>query len=267
MHTTKARTGRWRDVAAAALVTTAIAGGAHAGPTRSTAPTTWLYGADATSALFVVDAASGAARRIGDTGVRGMTDIAFTPNGRLYGVTFTQLYRSSHERAARSPSAEASAWEASTRSPPIRMAASTSPRRAATSAWSRSAPGVRRSSARTERGSAPPAISRSPGTERCTRRHSPPAGSVLLRVDPATGLASIRARLALPGRLRSCVRPQREPRRRRTRKRDPGRPRLDRPAGRDGRSGSARSRAPRGCGGSRRGRTPPRPLLPVPRPR
>ena len=41
----------------------------------------WLYGADAASTLFRIDAASGATRRVGATGVRGITDIAFTPAG------------------------------------------------------------------------------------------------------------------------------------------------------------------------------------------
>ena len=52
----------------------------------------WLFGADASSALFRIDPRSGAASRIGATGVRGITDIAFTPNRKLYGVSFTQLY-------------------------------------------------------------------------------------------------------------------------------------------------------------------------------
>jgi hypothetical protein len=82
----------WRAVAAAALATTVVAGGAYAGATRDGAGSNWLYGADSSSTLFVIDAKSGATRRIGDTGVRGMTDLAFTPNGRLYGVTFTRFY-------------------------------------------------------------------------------------------------------------------------------------------------------------------------------
>ena len=43
----------------------------------------WLYGADAVSTLFRIDAASGATRRVGATGVRSMTDIAFTPDDAL----------------------------------------------------------------------------------------------------------------------------------------------------------------------------------------
>ena len=53
----------------------------------------WLYGADAASTLFRIDAASGATRRVGATGVRSMTDIAFTPDGKLYGISFSRLYR------------------------------------------------------------------------------------------------------------------------------------------------------------------------------
>ena len=83
---------RWR-AAAAALVAVAVSSAANAAAGEQAARTDWLFGADSSSWLFRIDPRSGAASRIGDTGVRGMSDIAFTPNGKLYGVSFTQLYR------------------------------------------------------------------------------------------------------------------------------------------------------------------------------
>ncbi len=57
----------------------------------------WLYGADSgaddgSSTLLRIDPSTGAARRIGETGVRGLTDVAMTPSGRLYAIGFTRLY-------------------------------------------------------------------------------------------------------------------------------------------------------------------------------
>lgn len=82
----------WRGAAAAALVVVAVSSGANAAAGNQATRADWLFGADASSALFRIDPRAGAASRIGDTGVRGMTDLAFTPNGKLYGVSFTQLY-------------------------------------------------------------------------------------------------------------------------------------------------------------------------------
>ena len=77
---------------AAALVGIAVSSGATATAGEQAARTDWLVGADSSSELFRIDPRSGAASRIGPTGVAGITDVAFTPNGKLYGVSFTQLY-------------------------------------------------------------------------------------------------------------------------------------------------------------------------------
>jgi hypothetical protein len=57
----------------------------------------WLYGADSgaddgSSTLLRIDPSTGAARRVGETGVRGLTDVAMTPSGRLYAIGFTRLF-------------------------------------------------------------------------------------------------------------------------------------------------------------------------------
>ena len=81
-----------RRGAAAVLVAVALSFGASAAAGERAARTDWLFGADSSSALFRIDPRSGAATLVGPTGISGMTDIAFTPNGKLYGVSFTQLY-------------------------------------------------------------------------------------------------------------------------------------------------------------------------------
>jgi hypothetical protein len=53
-------------------------------------PTLWINAFGAT--LGRVDVATGAVAIVGSTGVT-LTDIAFAPNGDLYGLTFTDLYR------------------------------------------------------------------------------------------------------------------------------------------------------------------------------
>jgi hypothetical protein len=196
MHAT--RTRRWRGVAAAVLATAAVAGGANAGPVGSAAPTTWLYGADASSALFVVDASSGAARRIGDTGVRGITDIAFTPNGRLYGVSFTQLY-SLDPRTGRATPIGTGLGMGS-----VNALASDSHGRLHVASTSGDFGVVAIGTGRATRiGSYGPGLVSSgdlafarDGALYATARSS--RGEVLLRVDTATGIASVRARLPLP---------------------------------------------------------------------
>ncbi len=197
MHTTRVTMGRWRGVAAAALVTAAVAGGAHAGPVRSTAPTTWLYGADASSALFVVDATSGAARRIGDTGVRGMSDIAFTPSGKLYGVTFTQLYRLDPRTGRATPIGTGLGMGS------VNALASDSHGRLYVASTNGDFGVVAIGTGRATRigsygaglGSSGDLAFARDGTLYATAQSS--GGQVLLRVDPATGVASVRARLAL----------------------------------------------------------------------
>ena len=67
---------------------------AAAAPTAAPASAReWLYGADGSSALFRIDPVSGVPGRIGATGVKALTDIAFTPAGKLYGISFSRFYR------------------------------------------------------------------------------------------------------------------------------------------------------------------------------
>ena len=83
---------RWRGALGAALAAVAVSSGASAAAGPQAVRTDWLFGADSSSALFRIDPRSGAASPIGPMGVAGITDVAFTPNGKLYGVSFTQLY-------------------------------------------------------------------------------------------------------------------------------------------------------------------------------
>jgi len=71
-----------RTGAACALFSAAIA--AHA------APTLWVSTGGA--GLATVDVATGATTFIGNTGI-ALTDIAFSPTGDLYGISFSSLYR------------------------------------------------------------------------------------------------------------------------------------------------------------------------------
>ena len=198
MHATKATTRRWQAVAAATLVMAAVAGGAQAGAIRSRAQTNWLYGADASSAVFLIDAKSGAATRIGDTGVRGMTDIAFTPTGKLYGISFSQLYSVNPGTGRAMPigtglgmgNVNALASDARGRL----FVASTSGDFGVVSIGTGRA---------TRIGSYGQGLASSgdlafapDGTLYATAQSS--GGEVLLRVDPATGAGSVRGRVALP---------------------------------------------------------------------
>lgn len=71
-----------RTSVACALFSAAIA--AHA------APTLWV--STGSAGLATVDVATGATSFIGGTSV-SLTDIAFSPSGDLYGISFTSLYR------------------------------------------------------------------------------------------------------------------------------------------------------------------------------
>jgi len=64
----------------------------------------WLFGADSgatdgSSTLFQIDPASGSVKVVGETGFV-VTDIAFLPDGRLFGVTFTHLLSINPQTAA-----------------------------------------------------------------------------------------------------------------------------------------------------------------------
>ena len=85
--------GRWTLRLGVVALAAAAAICVPSGSGNAATPSSWLYGADSSSALFRIDAASGATQLIGPTGVGGMTDIAFTPDGRLYGISFGRLYR------------------------------------------------------------------------------------------------------------------------------------------------------------------------------
>lgn len=61
-----------------------VAAAAHAGPI--------LYIDDTAGNLGTVDVETGEVRHIGFTG-RSLVDIAFNPNGDLYGITFSQLFK------------------------------------------------------------------------------------------------------------------------------------------------------------------------------
>ncbi len=52
-----------------------------------------LYIDDSSNQLGTVDVGTGAVTVIGSMGADTMTDIAFSPTGQLYGVSFTNLYR------------------------------------------------------------------------------------------------------------------------------------------------------------------------------
>jgi hypothetical protein len=58
-----------------------------------------IYIDDSSGRLGVVDVQSGATTVIGSTGLN-LTDIAFAPNGELYGLTFTGFYRINPQTAA-----------------------------------------------------------------------------------------------------------------------------------------------------------------------
>lgn len=56
----------------------------------------WLYGADSgandlSSTLFRIDSVTGVVHTIGETGFVDVTDIAFVPDGRLFGITYTRF--------------------------------------------------------------------------------------------------------------------------------------------------------------------------------
>lgn len=61
-----------------------------AGIAAQAAPTLWVSTGNA--GLATVDVATGATSFVGDTGVV-LTDIAFSPTGDLYGISFSELYR------------------------------------------------------------------------------------------------------------------------------------------------------------------------------
>lgn len=59
---------------------------------RIVIPARWeLWGEDSASNLLKIDPNTGAGTLIGSIGFEGVTDIAFTPDGRLYGIAFNQL--------------------------------------------------------------------------------------------------------------------------------------------------------------------------------
>jgi len=59
----------------------------------------FLYVHDATGNLGTVDVATGDVIVIGDMGVT-LTDIAFDPNGNLFGISLFNLYQINYETAA-----------------------------------------------------------------------------------------------------------------------------------------------------------------------
>ena len=65
----------------------------------SATPILWV--GDSSGKLGTVDVATGAVNVIGNMG-QSMTDIAFDPNGNLYGITFTDLYSINKTTAASS---------------------------------------------------------------------------------------------------------------------------------------------------------------------
>lgn len=75
---------RFRQAATAAAAALALAGTAHAGPS--------LYFSGSGGQVGVVDATTGTWSLLGNAGF-ALTDIAFSPTGELYGISFNQLYR------------------------------------------------------------------------------------------------------------------------------------------------------------------------------
>ncbi len=64
----------------------------------SDAQRSWLFGADSgandgSSTLFRIADVTGTSKGIGETGFVDVTDVAFLPDGRLFGVTFSQLLK------------------------------------------------------------------------------------------------------------------------------------------------------------------------------
>jgi outer membrane protein assembly factor BamB len=71
----------------------------NAGVKADLAPIMWAH--DSRANLYEVDCSTGQAELIGNTGV-AFTDIAFAPDGRLLGVTYSQLYEIDREDATAS---------------------------------------------------------------------------------------------------------------------------------------------------------------------
>lgn len=79
------------------LRTSLLGAGLMLSATAGAAPILWV--GDSSGQLGTVDVATGSASVIGNMGV-AMTDIAFSPNGDLYGTTFTELYKIDKTTAA-----------------------------------------------------------------------------------------------------------------------------------------------------------------------
>jgi hypothetical protein len=70
---------------------------------RAATPRSWLFAVDSSSRLFYIDPASGNPSMIGQTGFVRVTDIAFLPDGQLFGVTFDRLLQINPQTGAATP--------------------------------------------------------------------------------------------------------------------------------------------------------------------
>jgi hypothetical protein len=130
--------------------------------------------------LYEIDPTTFAVTTVGSFGVADqMTDVAVTPGGQLFGVSFTTLY--SIDMSTGAATAVADVGGATTASPSCPAGSCSRPTRAATCRSSTPPPGRRRPSATTGAGSSAPGIWSPCGAGSCTARPRPRRAAATLR--------------------------------------------------------------------------------------
>lgn len=87
----------------AILLTSIITSLSIFGSFRAGAASVFVHTYEASSQLYSIDPDSGATTLVGAMGVSFMTDLAFSPNSQLFGITFTSLYSVNRSTGAATP--------------------------------------------------------------------------------------------------------------------------------------------------------------------